>query len=180
MIAYAPLSQTYFFSCRMSHTASASVVCRGVGEVLLNQLVTCWTECAPGQLAAGPELTAVQCMEATLQCLDLLLHHLPTLFPQGGLLLHLLVLPHPCIVCSTWCTPAMKAAHLPLHRRSWGVLCVYQVYMHIHSLPFCCVALAKSVRRVVLLEGASYSFTDGVILRAYACWEHVVRRCCIM
>ena len=69
-----------------------------MGEVLLDQLMTCWTECAPGQLAAGPELTAVQCMEATLQCLDLLLHHLPTLFPQGGLLLYLLVLLLSCMV----------------------------------------------------------------------------------
>lgn len=59
------------------------VLCRTVGEVLLNELTSCWTECAPGQLAAGPELTAVQCMEATLQCIDLLLHQLPSLMPSG-------------------------------------------------------------------------------------------------
>ena len=51
--------------------------------MLLQELMSCWTECAPGQLAAGPELTAVQCMEATLQCVDLLLHQLPSLFPTG-------------------------------------------------------------------------------------------------
>ncbi|DBA93897.1 TPA: hypothetical protein ACH3X3_013936 [Trebouxia sp. C0006] len=45
--------------------------------------MSCWTECAPGQLAADPELTAVQCMEATLQCVDMLLHQLPSLFPTG-------------------------------------------------------------------------------------------------
>lgn len=50
--------------------------------------MSCWTECAPGQLAAGPELTAVQCMEATLQCMDILLHHLPDLFPSGRRPLH--------------------------------------------------------------------------------------------
>ncbi len=51
--------------------------------MLLQELMSCWTECAPGQLAAGPELTAVQCMEATLQCVDMLLHQLPSLFPAG-------------------------------------------------------------------------------------------------
>ncbi len=51
--------------------------------MLLQELMSCWTECAPGQLAAGPELTAVQCMEATLQCVDMLLHQLPSLFPTG-------------------------------------------------------------------------------------------------
>ena len=73
-----------------------------MGEVLLDELMSCWTECAPGQLAAGPELTAVQCMEATLQCLDLLLHRLPSLFPKGGLLL-----PLPCMIFhyDTWHTP---------------------------------------------------------------------------
>ena len=55
--------------------------------MLLQELMSCWTECAPGQLAAGPELTAVQCMEATLQCVDLLLHQLPSLFPTGDLVL---------------------------------------------------------------------------------------------
>ena len=75
-----------------------SMICRGVGEVLLDELLSCWTECGPGQLAAGPEVTAVQCMEATLQCLDLLLHHLPTLFPKGLLLLSIA-----CTLCL--CSP---------------------------------------------------------------------------
>ena len=61
------------------------MTCRGVGAVLLQELMSCWTECAPGQLAAGPELTAVQCMEATLQCVDMLLHQLPSRFPSGNL-----------------------------------------------------------------------------------------------
>lgn len=51
--------------------------------MLLQELMSCWTECAPGQLAAGPELTAVQCMEGTLQCVGMLLHQLPSLFPTG-------------------------------------------------------------------------------------------------
>lgn len=66
------------------HDAELSaLVCRSVGEVLVHELMSCWTECAPGQLAASPELTAVQCMEAVLQCLELLLHQLPGLLPSG-------------------------------------------------------------------------------------------------
>ena len=56
---------------------------RPVGEVLVQELLSCWAECAPGQLAAAPDLTAVHCLEAVLQCLHLLLHHLPSLFPSG-------------------------------------------------------------------------------------------------
>lgn len=96
------------------------MVCRGVGEGegegLLDELMSCWTECAPGQLAAGPELTAVQCMEATLQCLDLLLHHLPSLFPKGELLLHFLVLPLPCMVFLVWLISATEAVRMSLHQ----------------------------------------------------------------
>lgn len=77
-----------------------------MGDVLLDELMSCWTECAPGHLAAGPELTAVQCMEATLQCVDLLLHHLPSLFPKGVLLLLL----HLFSVA-----PQAQGLKLPLH-----------------------------------------------------------------
>ncbi|KAL0049524.1 hypothetical protein WJX82_004125 [Trebouxia sp. C0006] len=68
---------------RKAKRAAAKVEHKGVGAVLLQELMSCWTECAPGQLAADPELTAVQCMEATLQCVDMLLHQLPSLFPTG-------------------------------------------------------------------------------------------------
>ncbi|KAL0040469.1 hypothetical protein WJX77_008083 [Trebouxia sp. C0004] len=68
---------------RKAKRIAAKLENKGVGAVLLQELMSCWTECAPGQLAAGPELTAVLCMEATLQCVDMLLHQLPSLFPTG-------------------------------------------------------------------------------------------------
>ena len=54
-----------------------------MGQLLLEELLSCWAECAPGQLATGPELTGVQCMDAILHCFISLLHDHPTLFPQG-------------------------------------------------------------------------------------------------
>ncbi|KAL0042692.1 hypothetical protein WJX79_007939 [Trebouxia sp. C0005] len=68
---------------RKAKQAAAKLEHKGVGAMLLQELMSCWTECAPGQLAAGPELTAVQCMEGTLQCVGMLLHQLPSLFPTG-------------------------------------------------------------------------------------------------
>lgn len=59
--------------------------CRGLGQLLLEELLSCWTECAPGQLEMGPELTAVQCMEAILQCLASLLDSQQPIFPTGAL-----------------------------------------------------------------------------------------------
>lgn len=77
--------------------------------MLLQELMSCWTECAPGQLAAGPELTAVQCMEATLQCVDMLLHQLPSLFPTGNLMLPSLQALHTAYTGS-----AMTVMHLAM------------------------------------------------------------------
>lgn len=44
---------------------------------LLERLLEAWGECTPGQMSSAPELTAIQCCAAILDCSKLLLARLP-------------------------------------------------------------------------------------------------------
>lgn len=47
------------------------------GDLLLERLLAAWAECTPGQLSAAPEVATVQCCEAILDCIGLLLDRMP-------------------------------------------------------------------------------------------------------
>lgn len=72
---------------------------------LVQRLLDCWRECAPGQLADAPELNAVLCMEAILTSANLLIDSHPQLLAGPGTIATLLLVCHSSVRRQTTLTP---------------------------------------------------------------------------
>ncbi len=142
-----------------------------MGAVLLQELMSCWTECAPGHLAAGPVLTAVQCMEATLQCVDMLLHQLPSLFPTGHLVLPSLPTLHAACTGSAMTVKhsamLMSSPHLLHHTLSIDAH-AHLVLPSLPTLHAACTGSAMTVKHSAMLMSSPHLLHHTLSIGAHA------------